>query len=69
MEFVQNARNLIIMLFIIVLFCRQTEVVRESWWSWIQDHLPMTICRIFHNLDDQSFIRALLGDYSVRLTD
>ena len=25
----------------------------------------MTICRIFHNLDDQSFIRALLGDYSV----
>ena len=33
--------------------------------SWIQDHLPMTICRIFHNLGDQSFIRALLGDYSV----
>ena len=30
-----------------------------------KDHLIMTICRIFHNVDDQSFIRALLGDYSV----
>ena len=39
--------------------------MRESWWSRIQDHLPMIICRIIHNLDDQSFIRALLGDYSV----
>ena len=48
-----------------ILFCRQTEVARESWWSWIQDHLPMTICRLFHNLDDQSFIRVLLGDYYV----
>ena len=32
---------------------------------WIQDNLPITICRLFHNLDDQSFIRAVVGDYSV----
>ena len=36
-----------------ILFCRQTEVVRECWWSWIQDHLSVTICSIFHNLEDR----------------
>ena len=48
-----------------ILYCRKTEEVRESWWSWIQDHLPVTTCMNLHSLDDQNFIRTLLGDYSV----
>jgi hypothetical protein len=48
-----------------ILFCRKTEEVRENWWSWIQDNFPVTTCMNLHSLDDQGFIRTLLGDYSV----
>ena len=47
-----------------LLFCRKTENAQENCWSWITDHLPMSISYIFSSLDDHSFIQILLGDYS-----
>ena len=48
-----------------LLFCRRTEHARENWWSWITDHLLMSISYIFTSFDGHSFIKIFMMNYSV----